>query len=165
MLEELTWENIAFPLQDKIDRHCTQPMSEIYPSYTRIQQFETERTFRELEDMLESNSSHPAGKDKIFLTGILDAPWTWLINHLSKEHPMILVFKGLSALLLSMKTWYCALYTPVYGRTPRIVKVKRFSYAGKRSPCFLLGKYELGQLETVTIYRVPLCAQHCLARR
>jgi hypothetical protein len=43
-------ENITFPLQDKIDRHCTQPMSEIITPHTRIQQFETERTFPELDD-------------------------------------------------------------------------------------------------------------------
>jgi len=49
MLEEVTWENIAFPLQDKTDRYCTQPhVGDHYPSYKGIQQFEME----ELDDML-----------------------------------------------------------------------------------------------------------------
>ena len=127
--------------QDRPSLHTTH-VRDHYPSYTRIQQFETERTFRELEHLLESNSSWPLaatasfGKDKIFPTGIPDAPWTWLINHLSKEHPMILVFKGLSALLRSTKTWHCALYTPVYGRTLRIVKVKRLFIRWNKIPLF-----------------------------
>lgn len=36
MLEEVTWENIAFPLQNKTDRYCTQPMSEIITPLIRV---------------------------------------------------------------------------------------------------------------------------------
>jgi len=61
---------------------------------------------------------------------------------------MILAFKGLPALL---RSWHFALYTPVYGRTLRIVKSNAFHTLERDPACFLLGKYELDQLETVTI--------------
>lgn len=58
MLEELTWGKYYLPFtrQDRPSLHTTH-VRDHYPSYTRIQQFETERTFPELDDMLESNSS------------------------------------------------------------------------------------------------------------
>lgn len=34
--KSLRGENIAFPLQDKTDRHCTQPMSEIITPHLHV---------------------------------------------------------------------------------------------------------------------------------
>ena len=34
--KSLRGENITFPLQDKIDRHCTQPMSEIITPHIHV---------------------------------------------------------------------------------------------------------------------------------
>src|SRR5436305_10024527 len=56
-------EIITFPLQRKTNPHCTQPhVGDHYPSYTLsvFRQFETERTFRGLDDMLaEGHSDTP----------------------------------------------------------------------------------------------------------